>query len=312
MVDALSGRKCVVLAALLWSVSGVITKGLALDAGTIAFYRSLFAGLMLLPLVPRGDRVFRPIMFPLALVFGAMIGTYISAIQATSAANAIFLQFTATLWLVPLGVVCFGERPDTGSSIGIGLATVGIALIVTAGYDPGRPSERWGILLGLTSGVCYALVVVGLRQLRSLNSTWLSAVNNLGGAVAVGVFTQFTGGLTEIPTGTELMILLVFGVLQMAIPYALFARGLRTTPAAEAALIALLEPVLNPIWVWLVHGELPESATVVGGGFLLSAVASRYLVPIFRASPRIRASTADPGRESLPRDPESNDDDDAS
>ena len=80
------------------------------------------------------------------------------------------------------------------------------------------------------------------------------------------------------------MILAAFGIVQMAIPYALFAHGRRDVPAAEAGLIGLLEPVLSPIWVAIGHGEIPHGPTVVGGAFLLAGVAARYLP--FGARPR--------------------------
>jgi DME family drug/metabolite transporter len=270
------GRRCVLAAAVLWSLSGVITKGLDLGPVTIAFYRSLFAGLALLPFVPRGRMRFRPAMLPCGLVFGAMIGLYIAAVQQTTAANAILLQCTATFWLVPASILLLHERPDRRSLAGIGLATVGIAAIVLFSAS-GRPGEGRGIALGLASGVAYAVVVLGMRGLRGLDPIWLSAVNNLGGALALaGGAGLLIGSWPGRPSAAELAILAVFGVVQMAIPYALFARGLRDIPAPEAGLIGLLEPVLNPIWVLLVHGETPAPATLAGGALLLAGVAVRY------------------------------------
>src|SRR5207253_3211104 len=100
--------------------------------------------------------------------FGAMTGLYLAAVKATTAANAIFLQYTSTVWTIPLSALLLRERPDRRSVLAIALAAVGIAAIVGYGYD-GRPGERWGIALGLASGVGYAGVVVGLRGLRDLD-----------------------------------------------------------------------------------------------------------------------------------------------
>lgn len=271
------GRRCIVAAAMLWSLSGVITKNLELAALTIALYRSVFAGLALLPLVKRSHMVFRPAMIPAVLAFGVMIGLYIASIKLTTAANAIFLQCTATFWLVPFGMVLLGERPDRRSLVGIALATIGIAFIVLRGYD-GRPGEGLGIALALGSGVAYASVVIGLRGLRDLDPIWLSVVNNLGGAmVLAGWILATTGSIPGPGTPGQTAVLIAFGAIQMAIPYALFARGLQTIGAAEAGLISLLEPVLSPIWVFFFHGEKPVLATIIGGAFLLSGVAVRYL-----------------------------------
>lgn len=289
--DAALGRRYVLAAAVLWSVSGVVTKLLDLEGTTIAFYRSFFAGLALWPFVPRSRWTFRPVMIPLVLAFGAMVGLYIAAIKATSAANAIFLQCTATFWLVPAGALILGERPDRRAVAGIGLATVGIVMIVGFGYDPNHPGERFGILLGLASGLCYATVVLGLRALRTVDPVWLSVVNNLGGSLALAAFVLAMGWPLEVPKPGEFAALAVFGVVQMALPYVFFARGLRSLGAADAGLIALLEPVLNPIWVVLFHGERPEVWTVVGGAFLLGGILVRYVPNPLRREPRPPATS---------------------
>jgi drug/metabolite transporter (DMT)-like permease len=275
MAPLARGRQDVLAAAVLWSFGGVVTKSLDLPAGEIAFYRSLFAGLALLPLVRPRRADFSAAMVPSVLMFGAMIGLYIAAIKATTAANAIFLQCTAACWLVPAGWV-LGERPDRRTVEGIAVATVGIAAIVAYGSG-GRPGEGRGIALGLASGVAYASVVLLLRGLRRLDPIWLSAVNNLGGALVLGAWIAATGHPPRLPASVGLAAALVaFGAFQMAVPYVLFTRGLRTVPAAEAALIGLLEPVLNPMWVWLVHGEIPAPATLAGGTVLLGGLAVRY------------------------------------
>lgn len=276
MVSTARGRRYVLAAAVLWSLSGVVTKSIDLDGLTIAFYRGLFAGLVLAPLVPRPRRVFLPVMVPLGLIFGAMTGLFLAAMKATTAANAIYLQYTATFWIVPLGAIFLGERPDRRAVVGIALAMVGIAVIVRYGHS-GRPDEWKGIALGLASGVAYAAVVIGLRGLRGLDPVWLSAVNNLAGSIALGAWMTATHGPPVLPSPHQAVALLAFGVVQMALPYTLFARGLREVGAPEAGLIALIEPILNPVWVFLVTRERPGLPTMVGGLLLLSGVALRFV-----------------------------------
>lgn len=270
------GRLYVLSAAVLWSLGGVFAKSIALDGLTIAFYRGLFAGLALLPFVPRTSRVLRPSMIPLGLAFGAMTGLYLASMKATTAANAIFLQCTSTIWTIPLSALLLREAPDRRAVVGIVLATVGIAAIVVYGHD-GRPTESLGIALGLASGLGYGSVTVGFRGMRDLDPVWLSAFSNLAGSAALGVWIIASQGSIPIPSATQGLGLIGFGLVQMAIPYVFFARGLRTIDAPEASLIALIEPILNPIWVLLVAGERPAKATVVGGLLLLSGVAWRYL-----------------------------------
>ncbi|ODU00870.1 MAG: multidrug DMT transporter permease [Planctomycetes bacterium SCN 63-9] len=263
-------------AGVLWSLSGVMTKSLPLDSLTIAFYRGLFAGLALIPWVRPRSWTFRPSMIWLGLCFGAMTGLYLGAVKSTTAANAIYLQYTATFWVIPLGAIFLKETPDRRSLVAIIIAMIGICVIVVWGYD-GRPHEWRGIALGLASGLAYAIVATGMRGLRDLDPIWLSTILNLGGSITLGCAIVLNAGAAPmISTGSQILILIAFGVVQMAIPYVLFARGLRHIGAAEASLIALIEPILNPIWVIFVNHEWPAMPTLVGGVLLLSGVTYKY------------------------------------
>ena len=274
--EVASGRRLLLFAALLWSLGGVVTKGMRpLDGVTIAFYRSLFAGLALLPFSPPRRWTLRPALVPISLIFGIMVGLYLSAVQMTTAANAILLQYSSTFWTVPIGLIFLRERPDRRSLVAIGVATAGIATIVAFGRK-GTPGEGFGIMLGLASGVGYASVIVAYRALRDLDPAWLAAVSNLGGAAVLGIYSVLANGRIAVPSARGIAILAIFGIVQMAIPYLFFAKGLRTVGAAEAGLITLLEPVLSPVWVALVFGEIPAPFTLVGGAALLAGVAVRY------------------------------------
>jgi DME family drug/metabolite transporter len=289
------GGLLIVLAAVFWSISGVAAKSIDLPPEAIAFYRSLFAGLALFPFVPRSRMVFRPMMFPMFVIFGAMCGTFLAAVKLTTAANAILLQCTASFWVIPIAWFAMRERPDRQAVWGILVAMAGIVTIVGFGEDR-RPGESVGIYLGLASGLAYACVVVGLRFLRGMDPTWLSAVNNFGGAVVLGIWITLFGGGIPIPDAWTLLALAGFGIVQMAIPYALFARGLQRVGAAEAGLLGLLEPILNPTWVFLLVGEAPDDATKIGGAILLAGLALRFAP--------LRAWTA-PKSPSAPQSPSS-------
>ena len=287
----MTGRWCVVTAAVLWSSSGVISKRLDLDAPTIAFYRGLFAGLALLPFIPRKDRVYRPALLPLGAAFGVMVACFLGSVKTTTSANAIFLQCTSVFWVVPLSAFYLGERPDRRAGVSIAMAVLGIVLIVGWGYD-GRPNEWQGIALGLASGVITACVSVSLRGLRGLSPIWLSAALNLLGTAALGLWAILGRQGLAMPTWGQFLVLIAFGIFQMAIPYALYARGLREIGAPEAGLIGLIEPILNPTWVVLFVGEWPAGPTVVGGLFLLAGLAYRYWparLPLARRSPTLKS-----------------------
>jgi drug/metabolite transporter, DME family len=284
------GRVCVVLAALLWSTSGAFTKlltkptGLGLDAPAvepldvgpfrlpvqIAFYRVLFAGLVLLPTLRRADLSFRGGMVAMAVSFATMNALFISAQALGPAANAILLQYTAPMWMYLASVWWLGEPADRRSSVTLALGLTGVAVIVAGGWG----GEQLPVIaLALGSGVAYAGVLIGLRALRAASSRWLTVWNHLWGAL---VLLPLVWGLAA-PTAAQGVVLFFFGALQMALPYWLVARGLRVVSPQEAGTITLLEPLLNPVWAYLVWPEeAPPLLTYVGGAFILGALAWRY------------------------------------
>jgi len=273
------GRAFVALAAILWSLSGVLVKSNALaslDPLAIAFFRSLFAGLALLPFVPPRHWRFTPTLIGMSLVFAGTVGTYVLALRCTTAANVIFLQCSATVWTALFTALLLRERPDNRSLLGIACALPGVLVIIAFGHG-GTATEWYGVALGLLSGVGYSLVTVGMRHLRFLQPVWLIVVCNLGGAAALALSLFVFQGVIPTPTTTQVLILVLFGVFQLAVPYILFAQGLRVVSAPEAGLITLIEPILNPIWVLLAQHEQPRPATIVGGLFLILGVAVRYL-----------------------------------
>jgi|SRR5579883_597793 len=293
-------RLMLVLAAVMWSTSSLFIRslqeptGLGLDEPRLsplqlAVYRSLFAGLGLLPLVrPRDVRV-RPAMGLMVLFFAVMTGLYLSAIALGPAANAILLQNTAPVWVYAVGVLLLGDAPDPRTLRAIVLAVAGALLIVLGnwprGLEPDARAVQATILLMATgSGVFYAGVILLLRFLRAESSAWLTVLNMLGsGAVFLGYefFTRGTDATLDwlsAPTWRQLVFIAVFGAFQMAVPYWLFTRGLQSVSPQEAGIITLLEPVLNPVWAYLITSgrEAPTPWTLAGGGVLLAALAWRY------------------------------------
>lgn len=274
------GRLCIALAALFWSLSGAFAKILTRDTPfglhtptvaplLIAFYRVLFAGLVLAPTLRRRDLSFRPMMLVMIASFTIMNALFVSALTRGTAANAILLQYTAPMWMYLASIWWLGEPADRRSSLALGVGLLGIAVIVIRGWTDAQLDV---IGIGLGSGLAYAGVILCLRILRDASSRWLTVVNHLAGAAFL---LPWIWSLPQ-PTAAQLGLLFLFGAVQMGLPYWLVARGLRTVSAQEAGIITLLEPLLNPLWAYLVAGEMPNSATFVGGAFILGALAWRY------------------------------------
>lgn len=132
-----------------------------------------------------------------------------------------------------------------------------------------------GVLVGLISGFGFGGITLVLRKLRDVNVVLVIWINNVGSAVLLFPLAATTSDLQI--SQRALVLLAIMGVFQFAIPYMLFSGGLKSVSAAQASLILLLEPVLNPIWVWWVVGETPAGTTIIGGGILLATVAWQSL-----------------------------------
>jgi drug/metabolite transporter (DMT)-like permease len=284
-------RLCIVLAAVLWSTGGAFTKVLTqntfarlneppLDAlivdgrqipVQIACYRVLFAGLFLVPTLRRRDLSFRPAMLWMALSFTVMNALFVTAMALGTSANAILLQYSAPLWMYLAAVFLLGERADRRGTVTLAIGMCGIAIIVAGGW---REGEMTVIAIALGSGFTYAGVLIGLRVLRRESSNWLTVWNHLWGAL---ILLPLVIALRP-PTWPQFVVLFLYGSLQMGLPYWLMARGLRVISPQEAGVITLLEPLLNPIWAYLVspETEVPGPATFVGGALILGALAWRY------------------------------------
>ncbi|HVS35300.1 MAG TPA: DMT family transporter, partial [Gemmataceae bacterium] len=242
-LSLLHGRLCIVLAALLWSTSGAFTKlltqptgygldhpaaGERLDGLQIAFGRAFFAGLSLLTLLRRGDVSFRPAMIPVAICFTAMNALYVTAMAIGSAANAVFLQYTAPIWLAFAGVFWLKEPADGRTLLSLAVSMVGVAVIVAGSWN----DQLLAAGLAVGSGVTYAGVLIGLRLLRGLSSRWLTVFNHLFAAAALSPALLFCWKAT--PSWPQVVTLALYGSLQMGLPYFLAARGLRVVSSQEA------------------------------------------------------------------------------
>ncbi|MCO6458228.1 MAG: DMT family transporter [Pirellulaceae bacterium] len=290
-----SGRLLLLAAAVLWSTSGFFAKAPIFDGWpgpVLAFWRAVFACLILLPMVRRPR--WSPKLIPMVLLFTAMNFTFLSALTLTEAANAIWLQYTSPLWVFLVGVFLFREPVHARDRWLLICGMSGVALILAFELQGSDPR---GVIYGLLSGLFFAGVVLSIRQLRDQESAWLIALNHL---VAAALLAPLALRDEHWPQGAQWAYLAGFGMFQMGLPYVLFALGLKTVAGHEAAGISLLEPVLVPIWVYVAwHGAdnytPPHWWTLVGGGLILSGLYLRYQGlrrPTFRPRPGLPAPDA--------------------
>lgn len=288
----LAGRLCIVCAALLWSTSGafnnflrVPTLGLdqpKLDDMQVAAGRVFFAGLVMLPMVRPSHVRFRWVTLATVLTFAVMNAGYVSALTMGPSGVAVILQYTAPIWLFLAGVTFLGEKVERRGVVSLVAGAAGVAVIL-AGIVADRSAtgaiKPLQVVLGIVSGITFAGVVLGLRAQRDLSASWLTAVNHLGSAVVLLPFAlPWLRPDLPWPTWPQVGWLALFGMVQLGIPYALVARGLKSVSSQEAGALTLIEPLLVPVWASFVAPEKEKMSVFifVGGALILLGLACRY------------------------------------
>jgi len=279
----LVGLALLILAGVFWSISGALIKlvhhgGEGPPPVVIAFYRSLFAGLVLVPLARRkfgtlksdtpGRSLWglRPAATCCVVFFTLMTVCFVAANTKTEAANAIILQYTSTFWIFGLSPWILKETPQGRDIWILALAIAGIAII----FFGNATTDLIGLVIALSSGLFFALLTLMIRQMRNADSAAVTVLNNLGSAILILPFALFAGGL--IVTGREAFLLVILGVVQFGLPYYFYTLGLVRVPAYQAAMVTMIEPALVPLWTYLAVGEKVPLSTAIGGGVILGAL----------------------------------------
>ena len=268
----LKSRLLLLAAAALWSTAGAAIKSCGLDGWQISGGRSLVAAVFLLAAV-REARV-RPTLrvLAVAVAYAFTVVLFVLATKLTTAANAIFIQDTAPLWVLVLSPWLLREAPTRGELLAVPVYAIGLGLFFLDELTAGQVT---GNLLALASGVAFALSILGLRLLRHEGPAALVWGNLVAAAVTLPFFQAGPA-----PAPLDWLLVAYLGVFQLGLAYLCFSRGVSGTPAIEASLLVLLEPVLNPIWTFLFAGERPGPWAIAGGAVVLGATAWRTLAPV--------------------------------
>lgn len=266
-------RLLLVGAALLFSTGGAAIKAATLTGWQVASFRSGVAAVVLLAVLPEARRGWSWRLVPVGAAYAATLVLFVLATRLTTAANAIFLQSTSPLYLLLLGPWLLREpvrRSDLAYVLavagGMGLLFLGTEQVQATAPDPHR-----GNLLGLASGLTWALTVTGLRWLgrRAEGNAALAPVA-AGNLLAFLIALPLALPLTRV-SGADVAVILYLGIVQIGLAYVFVTRAIRHVPAFEATTVLLLEPVMNPIWAWLVQAERPGAWALAGGAVILSA-----------------------------------------
>jgi drug/metabolite transporter (DMT)-like permease len=205
--------------------------------------------------------------------------SFVLANKLTTAANAVFLQSTAPLYILLLGPLLLGESIRRRQLFFMAALAVGMSLIFAGGQNEfaTAPEPLRGNIVGIVTGVCWALTIIGLR--------WLGR-DQPGETSPTGASAAVTGGnliacLVTIPlalpienaTRVDWAAVGFLGLFQIALAYVFMVHGVRRVGALEVSLLVLLEPVLGPLWAWMIHGERPSNLAVLGGATIVIATA---------------------------------------
>jgi len=272
----LRSRLYILAAAVLWSTAGAAVKLSSLSAYQIASGRSLIAALVLWLAFPAGRKLPSRRGLAVAVAYAATVVLFIIANKLTTAANAIFLQDTAPLYVLLLSPLLLRERPTRSELTAAPIFLIGLSLFF---LDQLAPGQVLGNVIALGSGVAFALTILGLRAVSAEGSVVLVWGNVLAG---LSVLVPALSG--PAPTPLDIGTLVFLGVFQLGLAYTLFNLGIKETPAVEASLLILLEPVLNPVWTFLFTGERPGPWALTGGAIILLATAWRTGVGARRAA----------------------------
>lgn len=274
------GALCVVGAALLWSSGGVFIKLAPLPPLAVACGRSLVAAIFYLAVLrPKLSRA----SWSTALAYAATVLSFVIATRATTAANAIFLQYTGPAYVLLLSPWLLRERLTRVDVVSVVVSLAGMSLFFLGRVEGG---EALGNLVAVFSGVAFGLTVLFMRRDAAHGQGDAMPGTVLGNLIAFAVALPFAAhALPAVATPRGAGVLLYLGVVQLGISYLLFTAGLKAVPAAEASLLSMLEPVLNPIWVFLGTGERPGPWALLGGGLVVGTVAVRALWREEKADP---------------------------
>jgi drug/metabolite transporter (DMT)-like permease len=274
-----AARLQVLAAALLFSTGGAGIKVAAFSGLQVSALRSGIAAIALLIFV-RARIVWSLHVVLAALVYAATLTLFVLSTKLTTAANAIFLQATAPLYLLLLGPVLLSEHFKRRDLVYLAAIAVGMFSCFAGRPDATAtaPDPVRGNLLAVLCSLVWALTLVALRYVERDHSR-----PGLGmSAVVVGnVFASLAAMPFALPfpvaaTG-EWITLVYLGVCQIGLAYVCLTAGIRHLQALEVSLLLLIEPVLNPVWTWILRGESPGTWTIVGGGIILTATALRSL-----------------------------------
>lgn len=268
--SAINPLYLVLIAVFLWSTGGLFIKLTTLNAYQVTFFRSLFAAVTVMILTRKDGLKINGFGVFTSIIYALLLFLFVWATKKTTAANAIFLQYTAPIYILILAPFVIGEKFHLRDLVTVVIVLAGMSLFFVGKLEI---SDYQGNIAALFSGVFLGLYIMLLRhpKAKGFNPTIAVIYGNL-----ILALVNAPSGIQAIPTMTFLDWFAVsfLGIIQIGISYVLFVRGVTGgTRPLDASLIGFIEPLLNPVWVFLFVGERPSQWAVLGGAIIITAIA---------------------------------------
>ena len=276
----------VLAAAIIWSTGGLFIKWTTLSGLELSFGRSLLAAITVAIFTRREGFGLNSVTALAAILYAALLLLFVLATKETTAANAIFLQYTAPLYVLVLEPIFYKEKFRQRDLLTVIFCVIGMSLFFVGKL---RPQDVTGNILALASGVCFAAYFLLLRHSSSRNVNRASSV--IYGNLLV-VLIAAPAGLKALPNINlhDTLSVIYLGVVQIGVAYTLFTLGMaRGIRSLDAGIVGYIEPVLNPVWVFLVIGEQPSKWALVGGAIIVGAVVVHTTLKAKEGSKQIAA-----------------------
>ena len=260
----------VLVAVLLWSTGGLFIKLTSLDAYQVTCFRSLFAAITVLLLTRKQGLKIDAFGIFATIVYALLLFLFVWATKKTTAANAIFLQYTAPIYILILAPFVIGEKFHIRDLITVVIVLAGMSLFFVGQL---RLEDYQGNVAALGSGVLLGVYIMLLKHPKAGHLNPVITV--IYGNFLLAAITA-PSGIAALPTmtATDWFAVLFLGIIQIGISYILFIKGVRGgTRPLDASLIGFIEPLLNPVWVFIFVGERPSQWALLGGGIIVTAIA---------------------------------------
>jgi drug/metabolite transporter (DMT)-like permease len=265
------GLLFVFIAAFLWSSGGLFIKLITLSPMQISFFRGIIAAITFAVIFRKRILQFNRLTLLNSVFYACVLISFVISTKLTTAANAIFLQATAPIYVLIFEPLINKTHYKRINVVTIAICFLGMILFFVGEIEPGHLE---GNLVALFSGISFAAFFLGMKK---NDDKFQQSSIFLGNVLVAIVCIPFLFSL-QVLTLSNLWMVLFLGVFQIAIAYAFFASGLKRIIAVEASIISMIEPVFNPVWVFFGYGEKPAITAIIGGLVILGAIVARTLI----------------------------------